>query len=492
MFMIAVGSAVGTAAGAGAVSARSSPELNADSDLAPIPRVETTVDIEGVEIGSDPLAFTEDDGTDTSLEAYGGEVAPIPTDADGNDQPHNPFSLRADYIDSDEYGAFPRDRTDSNDDPISGLDASFWSTTAAEASVSDTTPASGGEGVHLSTSGVASGSEAGIEFTEVDITDGVSRKELQVVLSVASFSGTVEVRVGDGSTWATAVVDSAANSDDVGTIATSTGDGIVFQAQVGDLNSSVSQISTIQVVAVDGDAELEIAALNVEKESPWSFGDKEVLGTDDDGNDEIQTEEWVEPSGTFAINSLGTLDDVFSGGSINPVTVDVEYFPIETDKTTTDPENPAYDKKLELMQNIEIPSAYDLSHGALDVYLEVGPSPDQWSTLEVATGLSETLVLDDQDEESFTDYSGGLSSVSTGDDVTLGTTSSGSTLAVHQSLDVTSDQLEEIESGAVTGYFGSGGGGFFSTPTGVIATVGSGLMAYVAIARGWLARLVGA
>jgi hypothetical protein len=491
-FMLAVAATAATAAGAGQVSARSSPELNGDSDLTPIPYAATDVEIEGVDPGGDPLGFVEDDGAESSLEEYGGTVEQTPTDADGNDQPHNPFTLRADYIDADEYSAFPRDRTDSNDDPISGLDASFWSTTSSEAAVADTTPASGGPGLEFSTSGLADGSTAGIEFTEVDITSGVSRKELQLVVSISSLGGTADVRVGDGSTWATATIDSAADPDAVGTIATSTGDGIVFQSDVGELSSSLDQISTIQIRAHDGDATIEVAALNVERESKWSFGDREEWETSD--NENIVTAEYVEPVGSYSIADLSTLDDVFTGGAINPVTVGVEYYPTSTDYETTDPADPAYDSKLEVVDNIEIPSAYELSHGSIGVKLDLGMSPSQWITLESKAGLSDPIELGDREDTSFTDQSGPLDTASVDDTISIGSASSGEYFAVNQGLDVTADQLEEIEGGggATTGYFsGGGGGGFLSTPMGIVSTIGTGLAAYVAIARGWVGRLLG-
>jgi hypothetical protein len=472
------------------VSARSSPELNAESDLTPIPRASTTVEVEGVDPAGDPLAFVEDDGTETSLSNYGASIEETPTDADGNEQPNNPFTLRADYLDVAEYSAFPRDRTDVNDEPISALDSSFWSTTSSEASVADYTPASGGAGLEFSTSGLAAGSTAGIEFTEVDITSGVSRKELQLVLNVSSLGGTAEVRVGDGTTWATGTIDTAADGSLDSTIATSTGQWVTYQVSIGALDDTLDHISTVQVRAIDGDATISIAALNVERESKWSFGSREVWETSDETN--IVTEEAVEPVGTFSIASLSSLDDVFSGGAINPVAVDVEYWPTETSVEAGDPSNPAYDEGLEIVDNIEIPSAYDLSHGSIAVDLELGMNPSQWSTLESVTGLSETITIEDVSSETFTDQSSGLDTAESGDDVALGSASSGAIVAIHQKLDVTSDQLSEIESGGVAGYAGGGGGGFFSTPMGLLSTVAGGVVAYLAIARGWITSILGA
>ncbi|WP_181691560.1 hypothetical protein [Natronomonas sp. LN261] len=497
---LAAGAAgIATAAGVGTVGAQEANDgsaLNFDVDVTPNPRAAAGLSIAEAGVEGSALEYVDDNGDEVSLSAVGGRIEERPTEGD----PHNPISFSANELTAPEFEAFPRGETyDESGDgdaetDVSALDATHWSTTAAEASVSNYTPASGGKGINFSTSGVASGSEAGIRFEDVETSSGELRKWLQVGMTVVSNAGTMEFRVEDATGSTTTVVVGGSSPD----WDPATGEPSVFQVQLGDVASSIDTIAALEVVAVDGDAEADIFALNLDRESAWTFGEREVTNSDD----ELETEQIEEPTGSISITSTETIGEEFSDGMIDGLSVDAEITAgggpaSDIEYELTEPGNPAYDQRLTMIASIEIPTAFALSYESLSLEVE-NRLPDQYSTVEVGDGYADPQGLDDYSDLSLSDVTTDVDGVEEGSAATvMSDPSVGNYAVVYIEADVTQGQLEEIESGAVVGWLGGSGGSgggmwsFLSGPRAIIGGAVVGAVGYISSKAGLISSLLG-
>ena len=480
-FTVATAAAAASAATAGTAAAADGPSIDWTLDESPTPALRP--DATEVEEASpdDPLAYVADDGSDASLADYGGRVRPRSSDSD----PHNPFSFAPDNVASPEFSEFPRGATDADDDPISALDPSRWTGVDAALSLSETTPASGGDGLRIESSGLSSGSTATAEFSEFSIDSGPERKYLQLVLDVRSLSGSAEIRLKDDSgVVATGTIDSAADPSTTSTIAASTG-ATVYQTQVGEL-ASPTTIQSVVVAILDGDATIDILALNLEKETSWTFGSREVTNADG----EVETEDITEPTGETSFSDLSTMD--IADPTITPLSVETEYLPTESSTTEVDPADPAYDTGVESVANLEVPTAYALTHtGSIDMVLTPGVSGDQYVDLAAGTSTDPVEDMSGLDDVSTSDYTGTVSTAAADAEVNMLTGIGTSEVAVVDlRLDLMSDQLSAMDSGGVAGFTGGGSGGFLQSPMGFVSAIVAGVGGYVAIARGWIGSLL--
>lgn len=491
--MVATGVAAATLATSGIASASPNAALNWNSDLTPNARVVGSWTLDDHELGNGALSYVDDSGDSASLADYGGVVA----DRADEDDPHNPIRYRADYLDAEEFHEFPRgeyiESGDDEDDPLSALDAEHWTEVDGEISVDSTRPASGGDGLEIVADGVSG--EAVATFDDFEISSGERRKFLQVGVNVVDLAdgASVEFRVvDDAGNEAVALIDETESADDNYVISTYEGHGVVYQQQLGDLEADLDTIESFEIAAVDGDATIEVFALNLDRESEWDFGTREVL----DSDDEIETETVREPAGEIEITSVDSIGDEFSDGTISEIDVDAElrssHGPSSwIDHRETDPSNPAYDARLEMIQSIEIPSAYDLSPDDLELVVETR-LPGQYLDVESATGLEDAKDLEDVGDLDTEDHTSIVDGGDQGDEHEVGSVSSGETVAVYTNADVIDDQHDEITdtSGVAGGPLGGSGEGFLSTPMGIASMIATGVVTYLGIARGWIGRVL--
>lgn len=495
-FMIATALAAGSAAGIGTAAGQEINDgsaLNFDSELTPDPQVSTDALIQEAAVSGSALEYTNNDGDDVSLEDVGGGLAARPEE----DQPHNPVSFAADELQTAAYEDFPRGEWyDENSDgdeetAVSALDATHWSTTAAEAAVSDYSPASGGMGIVFDASGVADGTEAGIRFEDVEIDSGELRKYLQVGMTPVVLEGTMEIRVEDSTGATTTVVVGGTDPDFDPAI----GEASVYQSQLGDLASDIDTITALEVVAVSGDAEAEIFALDLDSESTWSFGRREFL----DEDDEVDDEEVEMPAGEIEIISMDSVGDDFSDAEIDQLRASTEISAgrgpeTEIEYDLTDPSNPAYDERIRMIASIELPSAFDLSYEGLDVEIENNLG-DQFATVEVGGGYSDPQGLEDYGDLDLTDVTSDIEAVESGEWATvLSEPDVDAYVVTYIEADLTSAQVDELESGGVVGFLGGGGGGgggILSGPRAVIGGAIVGAVGFVASKLGMISSLLG-
>ncbi|WP_418284778.1 hypothetical protein [Halorubrum sp. DTA46] len=499
VFMAGVGAMAAAAAGAGTVSAQEAglvPDFG--NEYTPFPGVdagrwrtdEHTADME-------QLDYVDNDGNVRSLTSeYGAVLAPDPEE-DG--ETHNPVSFHPSLIDTSEYTAFPRGVTrttaDDEEEDVSALDAEEWT---GDLLISDD-----GDALVLESDALAAGASQSATFSNFTIDSGEARKVLQLVVDVDQLEAgaTVDVEVVDaGGASVAATIDPDADGAAASTIATSQGSGVVFQTEIGEFpdGSTLDTLEEIVVSVSDANAALTVHGLNLELDSEWSFGTRQVYDT---GDEEVVEETLVEPTGRTGIVSLTSLTNQFTDATLGDVEYDVEIRASEApvsnfEVTVEEVERGSYDQRYHLVGALELPGGlYEVEvvePGELTD--EVRHPEDVYRTVEYAHDLTEVPTMDDLDDISWTDATSVLEDADIGDEVTLSTTvSAGDTIGLH--YDLTED--EEIVS-AMSMSAGGGGapalggsGGVMSNLWGWAAAIVTGFVGAIALARRRAASAVG-
>lgn len=466
------------AAGATSVAARMAGELNFDSEYAQEPELPITYRIaEHTDEMDSPLEYVDDNGEDATLADVGASVY---AGDEEEDDPVNPLAARADRFMVGDYSLFPRDETredaDGEEEDVSALDAQEW-TADAELTLEDTSSEAGGEALSVVSDGVTEASS--MTFDRFEITSGVGRRYFQTVANISWLE--------EGATISARVHDGAGNYKPVD-IAAEEGYGQVVQMQLGDITTEGEDFGDVQEVEIevaDGDAEFELVALNLHRESRWEFGVREVVDEDDD--DELDTETIYEPNGSYEFTSLATLgDQIGSFDLISDLEVETVIrgrdLPADAaDFEFSEADRYAEDERFEMVLNIDLPTAYDLDYVDIgDVTDTVAHPSGRHLEVSVATGLDDQLDLDDaDDEEGWTQRTDEYGSI--GDEVTLtSTATAGDVTAVLYDILLTEDEGEDLrDTTAAVGPTGDPGGrggivGFIMSPLGVVTSAITG------------------
>lgn len=477
---------VALGAGVNPVAAETVESVNFGSEYVDNPWIEGTVTVEVTEPDMAPMEHVANDGTVTPLSDYGIVLAEDRSD-DSTANAHNPVTLSAASIDADEYSDFPRgltydDDADSSTDEVdvSALDSTHWS--ASGMTVSDPS-----EGV-LRLDASAGGDSATLDLSAVGSEDGtiesgVDRKFLQLVADVDALasSASIEFRVTDsGGTQKVARIEDGGDESTTAVLGSTTGDSQVMEVRLGELANDLSDVTSLTVAAVNGSSTIDLHALNLEKESSWSFGTEEYVNSDD----EVETRTVKQPSGDFSIVDLDTLPDWALNSSIEGVTYDVELQASALpDEQVYAQNNEAastyeYPRTLNWVAEFEWPSAYDVSVSAGALKDVVAIAPTRYLTAEVATGVAELDSDDpwgDVDGITWTSRAGSIESVGTTVELMSSTTASDRT-DVHFETNLRESEVEDATSassgsGAAVAVGGSGGGTFSFLKTGVLGVV---------------------
>ncbi len=489
-------------------------DLAFDSDYVHAPYLTGTVSVD--EVGPDMAAL--------EYVADNEEVADLAEDAgfalarqpDDEDTPHNPVTTSAANFEHPELTAFPRDTVydsdsdgdiDDEDEEVVWHDPTHWTTTdATDGSIS----LSEGEGDSLviSTSSVASGETVKASFdlssvgnSDATITDGMSRKFLQVLADIDSLPAGVVVEaavIDSGGSEVTATADPSGDTATDGVMFSSTGASKVAQPRVGDLEDAqgvtLDDIETVEIRVKETDADLTLHGLNLERATEWTFGTEEYQTTNDDGETVVDTQAVTSPSGEFSITGLDTLSDTpFADATIRGVTYDVEVRASDLPNSRVwarlkdTPDTYSYPKELETVFEFETPSAYaldiNLSGGTDEVLLPAG----RFLSAGVAKAISDIEEWEDIEESiSWTDRTSTYTDASPGTEVTLfSSVSSADRNAARIRVLLEEDEAETATSGdgdssaaaAAASDGDGGGGGLFggakSAILGVLATVAS-------------------
>lgn len=451
--------------------------INEDADAAHNPYLEADVTKATHEMGWGPMAYEDDQGDKTTLPA------------ELNSSVENPYSLTYSDIETDAYGEFPVNT--QTEDVDSALNATGWTTdgsgTAGSVSVADATTAPDVEAVQVSTSGQTSSDTAKATFDGFKVTSDAEKRYVQIVADVSTLDSGADVFIRfkdtDGD-YVEAEIDPDDDSSTGNTMANTTGDGFVFQQQVGELTVSGTGDGTMQninattVVVNDANAQIEIAALNVERTSPWTLG-KERVDSDGDGDLETETIRQVNASGDVSITSLDSMGTVFDSATIHDLTVPVKaYSSMMPEEEDYERWNVTYEEAddypnfafmVDDNRRLALPTAYDLSYANVQLKDTV-PVPDgRYQVAEYATGVGETNFSDVTWTDAKSSYSPQDSNV------TLATgLSAGTEYALHYEYVVTQDEYDAMTTATGGGApMGDSGGGIGSIPIigGIILTI---------------------
>lgn len=459
LLVVSAGGAVAQAA----MTINDPTQINYDSDAVQNPGVEVTTEKDTHQVGWDLIEYEGDDG------------AVKTPDAQINDSKANPVGVTATDINFSDAGAFPR-----YNETHSALDASEWSTETG-VSVSDTTTAPNVEALNVATNGSFSdGDSATATYTLTESIDSdESKRSLQLFADVNSLDAGahVEVRIVDADgDYKTAVIDPDNSTDADHVLANATGDGYVLQHQLGKLDTTTvsgsdgtfDNIASVEIVAMDGDADVSLSVINAEKLGEYTLGEQRV-DTDDDGEKD-DTETITEPSGQFWITDVDTMGSTFDNADIHGMELamifDASSLDSETDARIefTDDRGdsgvyPGFQFIVDSYYRLSLPSAYDLSYSNAELNDEVELPSSRYQTVEYAEGV------DDTEFDEISSWSSVKSSYDTqGANVTLDSTiQPGTELAIHYEYVVTGSEQDSFEaSGAAPGQYSQGSGGWLA------------------------------
>jgi len=457
-----------------ATPAAAASTLNYDDGQAPNPQFSTDVTVDSWDNGefNSPLEYYDDSGDAADL---GGEVNRSSDVDDLGTGTVNPISLTATDINVAEFGQFPR--KDEGDNAASFLDASEWTTSGA--STSEVTTAPNVEAIQYA--GSATSDYA--TYSNFSISSSAEKRYLQIAADVTSASGTPELRVEDqdGDYVAVELYNSSASQSADGVLANQTGEGHVTQVQVGSLTvegSGDGTITDIAAVNVTGDATVDFSLVNVERTSPYTFGEKYVQ-TDDD--EELETETIREPHGEYSVHSVDTLgamfDDAVVKGLSFPAHVEAAMLPAEDVDATFKGDNayPQWDSVADIYYRMTLPDAYDLSYSNVQLEQTSEWPGTRYVSVEMVEGAGDTAF---EDIESWTAFTSSFDAQDK--DITLDSTvSPGTEYALHYEIKLTGDEASAMQSAGGPGVMKGDGGGFFSmlfSPIGAIASALTGLV----------------
>lgn len=277
-----------------------------------------------------------------------------------NGSASNPYSVYATSINASDFRAFPH--AQKNVSAVS--DTSRWSS-AGNMTVSSTTTAPNVQAVKFSSSGSGTAT-----FSNVSITSSAQRRYLQAVLDVQSISAgtTVQIRAvdADGDYKQAQINTSMASGKNL--IANASGRGIIYQQQLGKLatkgsgDGTFSQIQKVEIRVTGGSATVAVSGLNLDKMSPWTFGDHVAA------NGTKQTVTNKQTAGRLQLASLSSMGSTFGSAMLHNFEVqtwqrgrDLPSSDVSMNLTKTGNKYPGYYGTATISMRTSMTSAYALS-----------------------------------------------------------------------------------------------------------------------------------
>lgn len=466
-------------AGVGSVAAMTVDDptgLNYGADATPNPKIVTDVTKDVHKVGEwKPTEYEGDNGKVKQLDAH------------VNASKANPVTLVATNINETDFTQFPRNGESSNS--ASWIDASEWSTSGSNISVSETTTAPNVEALTISTSGLASGYTDSATYSNFSIDSDEAKRHIQLAADVSKLeSGAhVEIQVHDADNDyknITVDPDSKASADDV--LANSTGEGFVLQQQLGKLTTrsdgdgdGFDNIESVKVTVTDADASVTFSLVNSEKMGQYAFGDQAYDGSDDN-SEKDETRTLYEPTGTYSVKAIDTLGDTFSDATVRNVQISMVFAASDLKESMDAQANftkatnyPSFEWMGTFDYRLQLPSAYDLSYSNAKLVMTAGLPEDRYQVVQIAEGVSDTPF---EDISSWTDVT---SKVDQGKQVVLDSTiQPGQQIAFEsQELLTKNDKSNALATdGGVVGTTGGDSGGivsfFLSIPGMIVSAIG--------------------
>lgn len=482
MTMVGIGAATAPAA------AFSDVFVDFSHERAPDPWSPGTVVVDTHESDMAELEYIPDDYEDgdsyASLTRDYGLV--LGREPDEDDIPHNPVTIEAGNFSTDEYSLTPRDAVYDKDGDgnaetdVSILDATHW-TVDESGSTGTLTVADEGDGIRFTADAQADTDTVTATFdlstvadTDQTYTDGISRRFLAQVFDVDLLQTAATVEFAAVASDGTEIAATTATGQDMAlesAIADSTGPSQVAQPRVGDIESEagveLSDIQTVEVRVHDADADILYHGVNLERTSAWEFGSNEFY----DSNDEVlDTEQVVEPTGTFSITSIGSIPAPLDSAVVDSVEYDVEMLasklPDEYVNARTQDLGDGYDKPQEFEIAVEFPwhevDAYELESVSADNLMDESIYPGRrYIQSRVASDVAEFEAWSDLDDATWSsvDYP---SSSDTKVEL-LTSASAADRPAVHLRIEVSDEVADGLTAGGGAPVAADGEGGSFDS-----------------------------
>ena len=404
-----------------------------------------------------------------------GDLADLDVSLNDSEDIDNPFSFTVTDINESDFHRSPVDKEN-----VSLLEASEWTTTGA--TVSDVETAAGVEALRIEAS---AGDTA--EMSNFSVTSDENKRVLGIALDVNSLGSgaTMDISVvdEDGDAKTVMVADGASESDQL--IANGTGEGYLLQHRLGDLpteangDGTFSNIQRVEVAVSGGAADVEIAALNVEKKSEWVLGSEKYQADDDD---ELETRDIteVDTAGDISITSLDTMGATFDDAQLHDLTFpaekrlsDLDMANLMVEQKQTGNQYPGYYGTTTVYARLGLVDAYDISNANAVLKANQTFPSNYLVGVQVKEGVS--------DDTAFADIDGWT-------DETATFTTQDETYVVDQTIQSGQDHVLKITikhptkemfnayvtmGGGGGGFFGGGGfiGGFFEWFMGGLAAV---------------------
>ncbi|AFK18631.1 hypothetical protein E6P09_07595 [Haloferax mediterranei ATCC 33500] len=473
-----------------AAAANASSKINFDADATPNPQygVELTKESHNLTWDS-PLRYENDDGK------------LVLADAEVNGSIDNPYEFYPTHVAADDFGAFPH-----NKDNVSALTVSEWTVDAtntnATTTLVDASPATGVDGIQFATSSQTSGETTVFEFSNFSIENDIEKKHLATAVDVAALDAgaVVEVRAVDdnGDYYAADINSSRTSGSDL--IANSTGTGFVFQEQMGQMDlvtagdGSVGTLEKVQIVVKDGDADITMSMLNLEKLSKYKLGTR-LENTDSD--DELETVDIYEKntSGKLALRKLTSMGSWANSAEIKGLTFDANFTAeklsadaVKVEFKETGNKYPSYFGTVTVQYRMQLPDVYDLDYAFPTLDDSQSVTRDRVLSVEVAEGVSNSTAF--EDIESWTDKTAaytGLNKSITLDD----TVQPGQYTVIKFEYKVTEDQYTAMQPTLGGPGFSSDDGGIIGFFSGFVNYIAAGV-ATIAVSIGLISRKSGA
>ncbi|MFD1634622.1 hypothetical protein ACOZ4L_02690 [Haloplanus ruber] len=466
-------------------------DFNENASSAQNPYIATDVTVSGYDRAEmQPGQYENDSGGISTLPATMNQSEDVDDLGTGH---VNIYKFKATDIEFSDAGAFPHDT-----EGVSAVDnETEWATdvsdSAGSMTVSDAETAPNVEAVEVSTSAQTSGDTAVATFDNFSVTSDAEKRYLQAFADVPTLDSGAEVQLravdSDGD-YVEARINSSATPSNEDVIGSGTGEGYVYQRQIGSMSvmgsgdGRISEIQSIEVHVVDGDATVRFSGLNAEKTGMYSLGDERV-DTDDEDDFETETIHEVSTPGDVMIYDLGTMGTTFDSAVIHGLTFPAEFraSDLEQDDSMVNvtfgeaSSYPSFEWMLDANYRLELPSAYDLSYANAELKQDVSVPGSRYETVEYSEGVSDT---DFDDIDSWTGAAGSFDAE--GDTVTLDDTiQPGQSIAIHEVVLVTADEKSALQNVGGAGQFASGGDGglwdMILSPFGAIAAALGGLLA---------------
>lgn len=447
-------------------------------------------------ISADVTVATHDRETMSpgEYEDNSGEVAELPATVDRSEDVDdlgtgevNAYSFIATDVDFQDAAAFPH-----GDDDVSAVDnESEWSvdtsSSAGSMTVSDAETAPGVEALEVSTASQTSGDTAVAAFDNVSVTSDIQKRYLQTFLDVRTLDSGAEVQLravdADGD-YVQATINSAQTGADESVIGNATGEGYVYQRQVGAMavagsgDGTMSEIQSIEVAVLDGDATIRMSALNADKTGEYKLAEKRV-DTDDSDDFETETIREVATPGAVATHDLSTMGATFENAVIHGLEMPMDFRASDLDSDDSKvnvsfgaaESYPSFDNLMTAQYRLVLPDAYDLSYANAQLEQEQTLPASRYDSVEYREGAGDTEF---ENIDAWTDAT--TQFTSQGDEVVLDSTiQPGQQIAISEDVLVTGDERSQIEQVGGVGQFGVGGGGLvdqvLSIPGAIVATI---------------------